>query len=67
MILLGKGTKAAVKAQPFGDATLMELFGFSRSCYGSSRRGEELWLMELHVEVERLHVEVKCYGQLDFT
>ena len=36
------------------DATLMELFGFSRSCFGSSRRGEELWPMELHVEVERL-------------
>ena len=50
--------------QPFGDATFMELFGFSRSCYGSSRRGEELWLMELHVEVEGLHVEVR-YCDLD--
>ena len=30
---------------------------------GSSRRGEGLWPMELHVEVERLDVEMKCCGQ----
>ena len=37
-------------AATFGDATRMKLFGFLRS------------RLELHVEVERLHVEVKCCG-----
>ena len=48
------------KGAAIGDATLMKLFGFSRSC------------LELHVEVKscgrlELHVEVKCGGQLNFT
>ena len=37
----------------------MELFWVLEKLFRSSRRGEELWPMELHVEMERLHVEVK--------
>ena len=52
--------------KPFGDATLMELFGFSRSCLDLHVEVKRCGRLELHVEVERLHVEVKRCGQLDF-
>ena len=53
--------------QPFGDATRMKLFGFSRSGLELYVEVKSCGRLELHVEGERLHVEVKCYGQLDFT
>ena len=53
---------AAVKAQPFGDATRMKLFGFSRNCLKLHVEVKSYGRLELHVEVERLHVEVKCCG-----
>ena len=63
------------KGATIGDATLMKLFGFSRSNFGSSRRGEELWLIRASRRVgetscrgeKRLHVAVKWCSQLDFT
>ena len=62
------------KGAAIGDATLMKLLWVLEKVFGASHRGEEVWSMELHVElkrlhgeVKRLHVAVKWCGQLDFT